>query len=139
MGAHWIFPTKLKMNKPRATCESPALIFDRLTFEGVEFDFFAYVRFFSKAQLTDDGWRLASFEGIYGRDHLLPVNPNDKLPVDWDKIATLRKSYRHMGYTQDYRGYYLNPELIGDDRPDLLKAFYDEADHWLETGEMGKV
>ena len=136
-GAHWIMPTKLKLNKPRATVESPAFIYDRLTFEGVEFDFFAFVRFFSKVLLTDDGWKLVNFEGIYNRDYLRAVNPSDKLPVNWDEIATYRKSYRHMGWTQAYRGYHVNPELIGDDRPDLVQAFYAEADHWLETGEEG--
>ena len=46
----------------------------------------------------------------------------------------MRPSYRFLGYTQAKRGYKLNPELIGDDRPDLQKAFYDDARGWLETG-----
>src|SRR4051812_43246382 len=29
---HWIMPAGLKINSDRATCESPAVIFDRLTF-----------------------------------------------------------------------------------------------------------
>jgi hypothetical protein len=39
-----------------------------------------------------------------------------------------------MGYTQIRRGYTLNPELLGDDRPDLLEAFYAHEKEWLETG-----
>ncbi len=39
---HWIFPTKLQISDSRALVESPALIFDRLTFDGVEFDSFQY-------------------------------------------------------------------------------------------------
>jgi hypothetical protein len=32
------------------------------------------------------------------------------------------------------RGYKVNPDLIGDDRPDLLNAFYARETQWLETG-----
>ena len=132
---HWIFPTMLKLNGDRALVESPAAIFDRLTFDGVEFDTFQYCRFFSRVMRTDAGWRLASFEGIYQRDHLRPVNPAEKAPVDWELLKTLRPSYKFLAYTQIKRGYKVNPELIGDDRPDLLQAFYSREKQWLETGK----
>jgi hypothetical protein len=43
-------------------------------------------------------------------------------------------SYKFIGYTQVKRGYKLNPELLGDDRPDLVEAFYARERAWLETG-----
>ena len=79
-------------------------------------------------------WRLASFEGIYQRDHMRSVNPAEPLPVDWELVKTLRPSYRFLAYTQLRRGYKVNPELLGDDRPDLLEAFYAQERRWLETG-----
>ncbi len=97
---HWVFPAKLRMQDGRATCESPAYIFDRLTFEGVEFDFMANVRFHSRVLLTDDGWRLNSFDAIYVRDSLLPVNPADTLPVDWDMVNSFRQPFRFIGFCQ---------------------------------------
>ena len=39
---HWIMPARLEINEGRALVESPALIFDRLTFDGIEFDTFQY-------------------------------------------------------------------------------------------------
>jgi hypothetical protein len=132
---HWIFPTALAINGERALIESPAAIFDRLIFDGVEFDSFQYCRFFSRVVRTAQCWRLASFEGIYQRDHLRSVNPAEPLPVDWDVIKTLRPSYKFLAYTQLRRGYRVDPELLGDDRPDLLEAFYARERHWLETGE----
>ena len=131
---HWIFPADLRMNGSRATVESPALIFDRLVFDGIEFDSFQYCRFFSRVVKTADGWRLATFEGIYQRDRIEPVNAKDPQPVDWELIKTLRKSYRFMAYTQLRRGYKVNPELLGDDRPDLLDTFYKREKQWLDTG-----
>jgi SnoaL-like domain len=134
-GKHWIMPAMLRIKGDRAIVESPAFIYDRLTFDGIEFDFHQYCRFFSRVVRTKEGWRLASFEGIYQRDNLQTTDPRNPLPVDWDIIKTLRPSYRFMGYTQLKRGYKLNPELIGDDRPDLVEAFYAAERRWLETGE----
>jgi len=131
---HWIFPTALRITGERALVESPAAIFDRLTFDDVEFDSFQYCRFVSRLVRTSAGWRLASFEGIYQRDHLRSVNPAELLPVDWEVIKTLRPSYKFLAYTQLRRGYKVDPELLGDDRPDLLAAFYAREQRWLDSG-----
>ena len=131
---HWIMPARLDIDKDRALVESPAVIFDRLTFDGIEFDTFQYCRFVSRAIRTARGWKLGSFEGIYQRDQMQTVDPRDPLPVDWDVIKTLRPSYKFIGYTQVKRGYTLNPDLLGDDRPDLVQAFYAREQKWLETG-----
>jgi len=132
---HWIMPARLEIAGARALVESPALIFDRLTFDGIEFDIFQYCRFVSRVIKTTAGWRLGSFEGIYQRDQMQTVDPSQPLPVDWDVIATLRPSYKLIGYTQVKRGYNVNPNLLGDDRPDLLDAFYAREQKWLKTGE----
>jgi hypothetical protein len=132
---HWIMPARLEIAGARALVESPALIFDRLTFDGIEFDIFQYCRFVSRVIKTTAGWRLGSFEGIYQRDQMQTVDPRQPLPVDWDVIATLRPSYKFIGYTQVKRGYNVNPDLLGDDRPDLLDAFYAREQKWLKTGE----
>ena len=112
-----------------------AVIFDRLIFDGIEFDTFQYCRFVSRVIRTTRGWKLGSFEGIYQRDQMQTVDPRDPLPVDWDVIKSLRPSYRFIGYTQVKRGYTLNPDLLGDDRPDLVQAFYAREQKWLETGK----
>ncbi len=134
-GKHWIMPATHKIAGDRAIVESPAFIYDRLTFDGIEFDFHQYCRFFSRVVRREEGWRLGSFEGIYQRDNLQCTDPRNPLPVDWEIIKTLRPSYRFMGYTQLKRGYRLNPELLGDDRPDLVSAFYARERRWLETGK----
>jgi hypothetical protein len=131
---HWIMPARLEIKDGRALVESPACIFDRLTFDDIELDTFQFCRFFSRVSKTATGWRLASFEGIYQRDEMRTVDPRNPLPVDWDLLKTLRPSYKFIGYTQVKRGYKLNPELLGDDRPDLVEAFYAREQKWLETG-----
>jgi hypothetical protein len=132
---HWIMPARLEINNGRALVESPALIFDRLTFDGVAFDTFQYCRFVSRVLKTAAGWKLGSFEGIYQRDQMQAVDPRQELPVDWKIVESLRPSYKFIGYTQVKRGYKVNPELLGDDRPDLLEAFYAREQMWLKTGQ----
>jgi hypothetical protein len=131
---HWIMPARLEINDGRALVESPALIFDRLTFDGVEFDTFQYCRFVSRVIKSAAGWKLGSFEGIYQRDQMQTVDPRQPLPVDWKIIEGLRPSYKFIGYTQVKRDYKVNPDLLGDDRPDLLAAFYAREREWLAAG-----
>src|SRR5271170_1382729 len=132
---HWIMPARLEIEGARALVESPALIFDRLTFDGIEFDTFQYCRFVSRALKTAAGWKLGSFEGIYQRDQMQAVDPRNPMRVDWKIVESLRPSYKFIGYTPVKRGYTVNPELLGDDRPDLLEAFYAREQMWLATVE----
>ena len=81
----------------------PANISERVTFEGIEFDVMTHVRFHSRVVLTDNGWRLNSFEGIYESDSVQPVNPADILPIDWNIVNAMRPSYRFLGFCQAYR------------------------------------
>jgi hypothetical protein len=94
-----------------------------------------YCRFCSRVQRTPDGWRLASFEAIYQKDTIAPVNPADTVPIDWDELAGFRPAYRIWAWAMVRRGYEVRDDLLGDDRPDLVEAFYAAEAHWLETGE----
>lgn len=132
---HTIFPTYVRVNGDRAICESPGTIHGRNLFGGVEVDMVSYARFHSLAVRTTRGWRLKSFMGIYSRDTMTAVNPNDALPVDWNEIKKFRPEYRFLCYTMMQRGYSVSQELPGDERPDILKAYYAKTDRWLETGE----
>jgi hypothetical protein len=131
---HWIMPARLDIAGDRALVESPACIFDRLSFDGVEFDIFQYCRFVSRVVRTESGWKLGSFEGIYQRDQMQTVDPREPLPVDWAVLRSLRPSYKFIGYAQIKRGYKLDPGLLGDDRPDLVDAFYARERAWLAAG-----
>jgi len=131
---HTIFPTYVRINGDRAICESPGTIQGRNRFDGVEMDLVNYARFHSLVVRTDRGWRLKSFMGIYHRDTLTAVNPDDKLPIDWAEIATFRPEYKFLCSVMMRRGYTVPQDLPGDERPDILDAYYARTDRWLETG-----
>jgi hypothetical protein len=134
-GKHLISPTWIRINGDRALVESVAQIHIRSELEGVEFDMIQHCRFFSRVRRTERGWRLASFDGIYNRDVIIPLDATKPVPLDWAELRRLRPSYRCLAYTLMRQGYEVSQEELADDRPDLLEPFYAAAERWLETGE----
>jgi hypothetical protein len=128
---HWVFPAFARVAGDRATVESPAMIFNRAQLEGVEVDFHVFCRFFSRAVREADGWKLATFEVLFERDVMKPVNASQALPLDWSLLSTLRPSYKFLAYIQQTRGVRVSQHLLGDDQPDQLDAFHAEQDRWL--------
>jgi len=134
-GKHWVFPALATIVGDRATVESPAMIFNRLDVDGTEVDYYVFCRFFSRAVRQDKAWKLMSFEVLFERDALYPVNAGEALAIDPRALGALRPSYRFLSYIQSKRGVTVNPDLLGDDRPDRLAAFHQGEDRWLAGGE----
>ena len=128
---HWVFPAFAQVNGDRATVESPATIFNRAILDGVEVDFHVCCRFHSRVGRDDGAWKLLTFEVLFERDEMRPVNPSHRLPVDWEMLSTMRPSYRFLAYIQHSRGVNVNPDLLGDDRPEALEAFHRGEERWL--------
>jgi len=129
---HMIWPANIRINGDRALSESPAAILNRSVIDDTEVDMVQWCRFFSRLVRTEAGWRLASFEGIYQKDEIHPAWPGEKLPEHWAaEMRPLRGSYRVWAWAMRRRGYEVDGELLGDDRPDLLTAFYTAEDRWL--------
>jgi hypothetical protein len=128
---HLITPTDIRVNGDRALSESHAQIHNRSVLGDVEVDMVQFCRFFSRVARTPAGWRLASFDGIYHKDTIVPVNPGDAVPIDWAQLRHLRPSYRIWAYAISLKGYEIGQDELGDDRPDLLEPFYAAAARWL--------
>ncbi|MGQ9371705.1 nuclear transport factor 2 family protein [Azospirillum sp. ST 5-10] len=130
-GKHWVFPAYARVVGDRATVESPAMIFNRVTLAGVEADFHVFCRFFSRAVRDRGVWKLLSFEVLFERDILRAVNAAETLPIDRAVLETLRPSYRCLAYIQLSRGVTVDHDLLGDDRPAQLAAFHAGEEAWL--------
>jgi hypothetical protein len=130
---HPITPIYVKIVGDRALVESRAEIQNRDVVNGVEVDTTQYVRFFSRVKRTSVGWRLASFEGIYEKGTIQPVNPHDVVAVDWADVeaATDRPSYRLWYWMMSRRGYDVPHTRIGDDDRDQVRDFYLAENAWL--------
>jgi hypothetical protein len=132
---HWVFPAYARVAGDRATVESPAMIFNRGTINGIAVEFYAYCRFFSRAVREGAVWKILSFEVFFERDIMRTVNPTDELPIDWAVLGKLRPSYCFISYMQLSRGIEVNQDLLGDDRQEQLDAFHAGEDAWL-AGEV---
>jgi hypothetical protein len=128
---HLITPTYIRIAGDRALVDSYGEIHNRSMLEGVEVDTLQYCRFFSRVRRTAAGWRLVSFDGIYGKDQIWPVDPSQSLPLTFSQLDGLRPSYRIWAYMLSLKGYEIGPDELGDDRPDLLEAFSAAAEAWL--------
>ena len=128
---HWVFPAFAQVQGPRATIESPAMIFNRARLEDIEVDFQVFCRFFSRAVREDGDWKLASFHVVFERDVMTPTLASDPLTIDRQMLDTMRSSYKFLTYIQRSRGISVNQDLLGDDRPDQLAEFHAGEDRWL--------
>lgn len=133
---HPIAPIYVRIKGDRALVESRAQIQNRSEIDGVWLDVTQNVRFVSRVCRMPQGWRLASFEGIYEKGTVTPVNPDDKLPFDWSEVenSVPRPSYQLWGWLMGRRGHNVSDGLLGDDRPDELRAFHAAERRWLELG-----
>lgn len=133
---HLITPTEVRVNGDRAVVESLGEIHNRDRLDGVEVDTTQYCRFVSRLVRTAAGWKIVSFEGIYQRDMIAPVFPGEAVPLDKAEVESFRPAYRIWAYMLSRKGYAIpqGAEIVSEDRPDLVEAFYKEADEWLAGG-----
>ena len=135
-GMHLINPVRSEVHGHRALVESQGQILIRPHVEGVECDLVSWCRFFSRLERRDGEWRLRTFDSIYGKDRIDPVLPDASLRLEPHVLASARPSYRYLTYLNRRTGYDVPQDLPGDDRPDLLAAFYAAAWEWLRLGEV---
>ncbi|MCV2394342.1 nuclear transport factor 2 family protein [Actinotalea sp. M2MS4P-6] len=134
-GIHPINPAWSEVRGDRALVESQGQIVIRPRLDGVQVDVTSWCRFFSRLERRAGEWRLRSFDSIYGKDRLDPVVPGQSLDIDVDELTTGRASYQFLTYLNNRSGRPVPQDLPGDDRPDLLEAFYADAREWLELGD----
>lgn len=130
-GFHAIDPVRCEVAGDRALVESRGQILLSPVIDGVLTDVTSWCRFFSRAVCREGVWRLLSFDGIYAKDRVDPVEPRQTVTLDYDLLASCRDSYQFLSYLNRRSGYPVPDDLPGDDRPDLTEAFYAEARQWL--------
>lgn len=130
-GMHTIDPVVARVDGDRALVESRGQILIRPRLHDVQCDVTAWCRFFSRAERRDGTWRLRTFDSVYVKDRVDPVDPAASLRLDQDVLAAGRDSYRHLRYLNLQAGYTVPEDLPGVDRSDLLDAFTEDAERWL--------
>ena len=127
---HLTWPMDARIEGDRAVVGSDAIIQIRAARDGVKFDLETSCRFLSWARRIEAGCKLVTFDCIYLKDTLTPVNLADRQPVDWSSIAKSRPSYRFLAFLLG-ASYPIAQDLPGADREETIDALYEEADVWL--------
>jgi hypothetical protein len=117
----------------RAVVTMPMAIEFRIELHGVHVDLVSYARGIYRLVRRDGRYAISELSTIYERDTLTPVVLGDVIALDREKLATLPASYRMLAYYFSHRGYEVNPNEPGDDRPESAAALMAEAIEWLEA------
>ena len=130
---HRLRPVVVRVNRDRAVATLSAAIECRVVLDGVEADLDSQARLVYRAVRSENEWKLVSLDCIYQRDTLVPTIPGQQLTLDSERLMAYRSSYRCLSYVLESRGYGVNHELPGDDRPEQVKCIYDDTFAWLES------
>jgi len=128
---HRLSPSLVRLHGERALAETDTLIETRTRLEDIEVDTTAHGRLLSRVRRDAGIWRLASLDFIYEKDMMAPVNPSDQLLINREELRQYRPSYRFLCYNLKRLERKIDPNLPGDDRPELVAALYAEAEDWL--------
>ncbi|HWL31719.1 MAG TPA: nuclear transport factor 2 family protein [Xanthobacteraceae bacterium] len=130
---HLLWPSRVAVNRDRATAETNVAILVRQTIEGVEVDLTSQGRFLDRVERRDGNWRIVERAALYEKDRLDPVEPSarfDALMASAD-AAKYPSSYRYMAYRVHAAGRSLAEPVHYDGRPETeaMKARYAA---WLD-------
>lgn len=126
---HNISPVEVSIQGYKALGESVGCIQQRLVVEGTEYEMNTVLRFVSRLQRTEVGWKMLTFEAIYDYDSIKPLLPTE--PGALQIPPAERSSYRCMSWLLSEKGYTVSQTLPGMDRPDLVEEFMKGHLEWL--------
>jgi hypothetical protein len=134
---HHLFTPAVKLNKDRATAETPVIIRVRQKFKDVPVDLTSNSRFLDRLERHAGGWLIAERAAIYERDRIDPVEPSP----EYDNLflaggaARFPEQYRYMAFRLAHsEGRALAPIIYrdgGEETADLYARFSD----WLDGGD----
>ncbi|MEU1123389.1 hypothetical protein ABZ371_07355 [Streptomyces sp. NPDC005899] len=82
-------------------------------------------------ECRDGLWRILGLDCVYERDGISPVLPGRPVALTPDDLAPNRSSYAILTWHLARRGYAVSGDLMGDDQPERVAAFYAETLKWV--------
>ncbi|MGE4431993.1 MAG: nuclear transport factor 2 family protein [Sphingobium sp.] len=130
---HLLSPPVVTVDRDRAIAEQPCINRSFFTMDGIEMSREGFTRLLWRAQKHEGRWLIAGLRAFYIRDILMPCTPGQMPPIDEQKLAALRPSYRHLDYALSSLGTGLGSrvDLPGSDRPETVAALRAGDREWL--------
>ncbi|NIE66038.1 nuclear transport factor 2 family protein [Burkholderia sp. Ax-1719] len=130
---HLMGQSVVTMRENRALLDTECTIHGVMNLDGCEVDIVSISRLMWRMQAHEGRWLIAGLRSLYVRDMLVPLNPNRVPPLDADRLAKFRPSYRYIAYTNALAGRTIPDDLPGVDRPDLEIALRQGEKAWLHN------
>jgi hypothetical protein len=131
VSTHRLSPVHVEVVGDRAIAEIPTAIEAPITLDGVDAVLTSYLRITYRALRRDGTWRIINLDTIYERDLLVPTVPGQPIDIDPADLVSYRKPFRLLAWFLASRGYEVLDDLLGEDRPDEVAAFYEREQRWL--------
>lgn len=128
---HRLGPILVTLNGDKAVATLGGIIDIPTELEGKEFTLSSHAQFLYRVENRDGVWRLLSFGAIYRRDELIPAIVGQSVELPAELLRTFRPSYRNLSYSLHLKGYKVNNDLPGSDRPETVRAIYQRMYDWL--------
>lgn len=136
---HTIQPVEVHINGDKAISESTGSISIRFTLDDEDYDCVSYTRFISRFQRVESEWKMLTLEAVYERDSIVPVTPVPPSIGNPKLVSTgVRDSYRWIGWLLSRKGFQIDPNLPGIDRPAFVTKLMEESWSWLEDCQAEK-
>lgn len=132
VASHTITPIEVTVNGSKALSQATGSITLRFEQGDAMYDLISWVRFVSQLERTAHGWRLLTLQALYERDSIVPVLPGSFQNVPFDLKST-RRSYQCLTWLLSQKGYDINEQLPGLDRPESVNKFMSDQWQWLNA------
>lgn len=115
----------------RALVEVSAAIRADLDVDGVAGRLVSNSRLEYRIERRDGEWRIRSLDAIYEDTALTPSVPGQRIEIPVEELARFRSSYAILAWDLARNGRAMSEDLLGDDEPEPVAAFYASALAWL--------
>jgi hypothetical protein len=132
LAKHRLGPPLVRLADNRAVASLSAIIDIPDKLGGIDVMLSAHARLLFRTEKRDGRWRISFFEAIYVRDELTSAVPGQSIAISPADVKSFRASYRMLSYLQTLKGYEVNMDLAGDDRPETVAAINAEIYGWAQ-------
>jgi len=127
---HFLGGSIVQVNATRAIAQTRMAIQVRGPLDGIEVDVHCAGRFYDRVEQRDGVWRIAKRKLVYEKDSLMPVDAQQRVPLDPALLARFPEGYRHLAYLQTRAGATVNADLPTA-KGAALDRLIAEAQAWL--------
>ena len=128
---HGVFAPVVHVRGDRAHVEAATAIRGPLEVDGVKGMLVSYTRLNYRLERRDDVWKITHLDAIYEDISLTPVAPGERIDIAAEELARYRPTYSIIAWDLARHGLPVDDDLLGDDQPGPVQAYYDEAWAWL--------